>query len=409
MGASDATEPDPADHVVVDVAGVSKKFCPELKRSLRYGFLDLLSELAGRRRSAALRPREFLAVQDVSFQVRAGECVGLMGHNGAGKSTMLKMINGIIKPDRGDIRIRGRVSGITQLGAGFNPTLTGAENILINGTVLGFSPEDIRDRMDEIVAFSELGDAVHNPVKTYSAGMRARLGFSVAATMRPDVLLLDEVLATGDRRFKFKCIDHLHKLRDEGLAIIIVSHAVGRLARLCTRAVVFEQGQVSFDGSIDEGIARYEESMNMKQLTAQKSPTRARSAGAPDPRISSFKVVDQAGETVDAAEHGEVATISITVEAPAPRSDLRLFLHIENDAGLISTLATKPGFIPSSARHELRLELPALPLLRGSYVATAKLTAGGPKHVLDEAQMVLEIKSALKNGIVRLEHAWDLV
>ena len=147
----------------------------------------------------------------------------------------------------------------------------------------------------------------------------------------------------------------------------------------------------------------------MRQLTAQKSPTRARDAGAPAPRISSFKVVDQAGETVDAAEHGERATISIAIEAPAPRSDLRLFLHIENDAGLISTLATKPGFMPPRARHELRLELPALPLLRGSYVATAKLTAGGPKHVLDEAQMVLEIKSALKNGVVRLEHAWELV
>ena len=407
MTSTPAQSTDDSGRLVVDVANVSKRFCPELKRSLKYGFLDLLSELAGRSRTSQLRKGEFLAVRDVSFQVRAGECVGLMGHNGAGKSTMLKMINGIIKPDQGDIRIRGRVSGITQLGAGFNPTLTGIENILINGAVLGFTPDDIQARMHEIVEFSELGDAVHNPVKTYSSGMRTRLGFSVAATLRPDVLLLDEVLATGDRRFKFKCIDHLHRLRDEGLAIIIVSHAVGRLARLCTRSVVFEKGQLAFDGPIDEGIARYEESMKMRELTSKKSPPRSGQDTSLHARISEASIIDDAGQPVEAARHGHPMSVAVSISAPTAPEGLRLFVHLENDSGLIATMATKPGFLPQSERHDVKLRLPDLALLRGSYVVTVKLTRQSSKEVLEEEQMVLEVASELKNGTVRLDHEWE--
>src|SRR5210317_2241023 len=177
--------------VLIKVENVSKKFCRDLKKSLWYGVKDIAGELSGRGTSRnALRPGEFWSVKDISFELKRGECLGLIGANGAGKSTLLKMLNGLIKPDQGRISMRGRVGALIELGAGFNPILTGRENIYVNGAVLGFTKEEISRKFDEIVEFAELDEFINTPVQNYSSGMKVRFGFAVAAQMEPDILLI---------------------------------------------------------------------------------------------------------------------------------------------------------------------------------------------------------------------------
>ncbi len=177
---------------------MSKKFCRSLKRSLWYGAADMAREVAGAgTRHDRLRKDEFWAVDDVSFELRRGECLGLVGRNGAGKTTLLKVLNGLIKPDSGSIALQGKVGALIALGAGFNPILTGRENIYINGSILGLTKREIHDKMEEIIDFAEIRDFVDSPVQCYSSGMNVRLGFAVAASMNPDILVVDEVLAVG--------------------------------------------------------------------------------------------------------------------------------------------------------------------------------------------------------------------
>ncbi len=211
---------------LIKVDGVSKKFCRSLKKSLWYGLQDLGNELRGRRHggNGQLRADEFWAVQDVSFELRRGECLGLIGHNGAGKTTLLRMLNGLIKPDQGRIEIRGKVGALIALGAGFNPILTGRENIYTNASVLGLSKRQVDAKLDEIIDFSEIGDFIDAPVQNYSSGMSVRLGFSVAAVLiEPDVLFLDEVLAVGDIGFVIKCLNTMRRLTANS-AVVFVSH-----------------------------------------------------------------------------------------------------------------------------------------------------------------------------------------
>src|SRR5690606_278607 len=202
-----------SDEVLVRVENVSKKFCRDLKRSLWYGVKDILTEIYGSRKEQDhLRRHEFWAVNDVSFELRRGECLGLIGHNGAGKSTLLKILNGLIKPDRGRVVIKGRVGALIELGAGFNPILTGRENVYVNGSILGLSKSEIARKLEAIVEFSEIGEFIDTPVQYYSSGMRIRLGFAIAAQLEPDVLLVDEVLAVGDIGFVLKCFNKMDAL-----------------------------------------------------------------------------------------------------------------------------------------------------------------------------------------------------
>ena len=199
----------------VAVEGATKKFCRSLKRSLWYGLKDLGNELragSGGDR-AQLRPGEFRALDGVCFEVERGECVGLIGANGAGKSTLLKMLNGLVRPDAGRIAIRGRVGALIELAAGFNPILTGRENVYVGGAVLGLSKRQVDEVFDEIVDFAGLGEFIDAPVQSYSSGMQVRLGFAVATSLEPDVLLVDEVLAVGDVAFRMKCFENLLRPR----------------------------------------------------------------------------------------------------------------------------------------------------------------------------------------------------
>ncbi|RSK40522.1 ABC transporter ATP-binding protein [Mangrovimonas spongiae] len=243
--------------VLVKVEGLSKKFCKDLKTSLWYGVKDLVSGVRGNKHNRELRPKEFWAVKDVSFELRRGECLGLIGHNGAGKSTLLKILNGLINPDAGKVTIKGRVGALIELGAGFNPILTGRENIYNNGAVLGFTRQEITRKLDDIIAFAELEDFIDMPVQHYSSGMKVRLGFAVAAQMEPDVLIIDEVLAVGDLGFVLKCFKQIDTILPN-TAIVFVSHSMPMISRICNHIILMEHGKPKFQGTdVAKGIDLY--------------------------------------------------------------------------------------------------------------------------------------------------------
>lgn len=254
---SDKSENIVDDEVLVKVEGLSKKFCKDLKTSLWYGLKDLVSGISGSSEERLLRPKEFWAVKDISFELRRGECLGLIGHNGAGKSTLLKILNGLINPDAGKITMKGRVGALIELGAGFNPILSGRENIYNNGAILGFSRKDIDGKLEAIIAFAELEEFIDMPVQHYSSGMKVRLGFAVAAQMEPDVLIIDEVLAVGDMGFVLKCFKTIDTILPH-TAIIFVSHSMPMISRICSQIILLEKGCSQFQGeNVSKAIDLY--------------------------------------------------------------------------------------------------------------------------------------------------------
>lgn len=244
--------------VLLRVEGVSKKFCKTLKRSMLYGMKDITESMLGMApETDRLRPGEFWSIDDVSFEVRRGECLGLIGPNGAGKSTLLKLLNGIISPDRGRIEINGRVGALIEVTAGFHPMLTGRENIYISGSILGLSKKEIDRKFKEIVEFAELGDFIDTPVKHYSSGMNVRLGFAIAVQLKPDVLLIDEVLAVGDAGFRIKCINAIAKIT-KSAAVIFVSHSIPDIARISNSICTLDSGKAIYLGNnVPTGIEYY--------------------------------------------------------------------------------------------------------------------------------------------------------
>ena len=200
---------------------------------------------------------EFEAVKDISFQVHKGEMVGIMGRNGSGKSTLLKVISGVYRPSAGSVSVKGSLAPLLELGAGFHPELTGRENIILNGLLMGYSKREMRSREEGIIDFAEIGDFIDVPVKQYSSGMYTRLAFSVATEINPDILALDEILAVGDTAFQAKCFARLSKFLEAGKTILLVSHSLGQITNYCSRVLLLDQGQLMFDGPPNEGVERY--------------------------------------------------------------------------------------------------------------------------------------------------------
>lgn len=205
---------------------------------------------------------QYKVLDGISFEIRRGEVVGFIGRNGAGKSTLLSLIAGVIRPNGGVISVSDRVSSLLELGAGFHMDLTGRENIELYGVVLGFSRNQVRARMDEIIAYSELGDHIEVPIRYYSSGMLARLGFSVIAHLDPQILLIDEVLAVGDYSFQRKCLETMEMFRTQGKTMIVVSHSAGDIEKLCDRAIWLESGKLACDGAPAEVIEKYHDTMS---------------------------------------------------------------------------------------------------------------------------------------------------
>jgi ABC-type polysaccharide/polyol phosphate transport system ATPase subunit len=244
----------------IEFQHVWKKFRRgELHDSLRDLVPHLASRLFSRRRAEeeALKAREFWAVQDVTFSVRPGEALGIIGPNGAGKSTILKLLTRILRPTQGRCGIRGRVGALIEIAAGFHQDLTGGENVFLQGSIMGMTRREIEARFDDIVAFSELAEFIDTPVKRYSSGMNARLGFAIAAHMSPDVLIVDEVLAVGDYHFQRKAYERIGDMVRRGLPVVIVSHQLERIATLCNSCLLLDRGRIVKRGGPEECIAHY--------------------------------------------------------------------------------------------------------------------------------------------------------
>lgn len=355
--------------VLVRVEHVSKKFCRNLRRSLWYGVQDLTSELAGRQRKhETLRRDEFWAVNDVSFELRRGECLGLIGHNGAGKTTLLRMLNGLIVPDIGRIEMRGRVGAIIALGAGFNPVLTGRENIYVNAAILGFTRAETKKKLDEIVAFSELEEFIDAPIQQYSSGMYVRLGFAVAAHFEPDILLVDEALAVGDISFVFKCLNRIAELRRRGTGVIFVTHNDVQLREAAQRAILLERGRLLANAPVSKALlARETISSNHRRHVDDNyvhpgDITIERVEFAPNPPRT-----------------GGPLQIELTLEVRNAIQGTLFELRFWSSSGqLLTTLSAENCDLhPHPASEKIAISIPNLPLPGGTYRIAAGFRRDG--------------------------------
>jgi lipopolysaccharide transport system ATP-binding protein len=392
-----------SDDVLVRVEGVSKKFCRSLKKSLWYGVCDIAGELSpfawhgsrgteyGARRyaesgdvqvatsdlpqvtSPSLRDGEFWAVNDVSFELRRGECLGLIGHNGAGKTTLLKMLNGLIKPDTGRIEMNGSVGALIALGAGFNPVLTGRENIYINGAVLGLSRQEVDEKIEDIIDFAEIREFIDMPVQSYSSGMAVRLGFSIASALSPDVLLLDEVLAVGDVRFVVKCLNRLRDIASEA-AVILVSHNMQTVAGFCTRVLLMQNGEVAIDTTKPiEAVLSYCNSV--KQTVAVSGAGGARVLNC---QIQGSTTVLREGAPV--INHGASAKICLMFEVDDQAAPAELQINISDQTRaqilaipILREDGQRNAFL--AGRHSICVSAGNLDLNPGIYFCTVTLRA----------------------------------
>ncbi|MEW5804415.1 MAG: ABC transporter ATP-binding protein [bacterium] len=401
--------------VLVTVENVNKKFCRDLKRSLWYGVKDLAYELTGRsKNNENLRKHEFWALKNINFEVKRGECLALIGPNGAGKSTLLKMLHGLIKPDAGKITIRGRVGALIELEAGFNPILTGRENIYVNGAILGFSKKELGKKINDIVSFAEVSDFIDAPIQSYSSGMRIRLGFSIAAHLQPDILLIDEVLAVGDIGFKMKCFKHIMKLKDQGISIILVSHAIHQLSRVSDRVMVLHKGENFYDGGLSKGIGCYQ------NLLKTQDSIDHRNVNEGMPYIEYVRLMDDQGNDKEEFKTGDLLHAEIRIKSNKLIKGARLTAAIEAPAvgilGAFSTPYTNFHFDIIPPRTTIRLIMPNIPLLIGGYHLDLHLYGSSITDFYDRwngatsFQVVGPPTDAYGfgiNHIIKFDHKWE--
>ncbi|BAY88789.1 MULTISPECIES: ABC transporter ATP-binding protein [unclassified Tolypothrix] len=381
----DEIQPQDSD-LLISVDNVSKKFCRNLKQSLLYGVQDICTEIiGGNRRSDTLRPQEFWALKDVSFQLRRGEALGLVGANGAGKSTLLRIISGLINPDTGYVKVRGKLAPLIALGAGFNPILTGRENIYANMSILGLSTPEITARFQDVIDFAGIADAIDAPVQTYSSGMAARLGFACAVHIEPDILLIDEVLAVGDINFRVKCYQKLAQLRQAGTAFILVSHNPHVVLNVCENSLYLAQGKLIQAGETEAVIRQYEEDLSLAGadtvLGVMYLPEKPESESLGVDIISlCFK--DEQGNILTAPLCGEPAYLCVECKAYREVEYANLGVLItalsgQNERVLYITSASDNEplkILPG--RIEIQMQMPYVCLLAGVYTAKIYIKEG---------------------------------
>lgn len=315
--------------IAVSVESVSKRF-----RRVRDRRTTLKERLI---RGRSTLVEDFWALNDVSLSIREGSVFGLVGHNGSGKSTLLKLLGGIYRPTSGSVRVEGRVASLIELGAGFHPDMTGRENILLNGSILGLGRREIAAATDEIIDFSGIADFIDQPVKTYSSGMYVRLGFSVAVHMRPDVLLIDEIIAVGDEDFQRRCFDHLYRLRREGRTIVVVSHSLLLMESLCDEIAWLDHGVVQSVGSASSVVADYLASVDFEAEPAGQSRVGIARAGSGDVRVVSAEVVDPQGGALAAVTVGEDLRIRVRLQGDSGVAAPVLALTFRSENGVVVT------------------------------------------------------------------------
>jgi len=288
----------------------------------------------GRKSRAKTKKMQFWAVRDVSFAVARGESLGIIGHNGAGKSTILKLLSNITTPSKGEISITGRLSALLEVGSGFHPELTGRENIYLSGSLLGMSRSEISEKLEAIIDFANMRRFIDSPAKRYSSGMLVRLGFSIAAHINPDILLLDEVLAVGDVAFQEKCKRRIAELHEEGTTLVFISHDLSAVRTLCQRVILLERGEIRAEGLPDDIIRQYVESATFHQQSRVPQDRRAAS-------ITNVSFHDSSGERSSTLSTGQsiTARLEYTVERLIPRGSVSLYFYA-SDGTLASQWTT---------------------------------------------------------------------
>jgi ABC-type polysaccharide/polyol phosphate transport system ATPase subunit len=385
----------------IEVAGV-RKIYRRYGRHRHFGTLKsafLTGNLFG-----ALRPDEVLeALKDVSFEVAAGRTFGIIGRNGSGKSTMLKLIAGIGKPTSGTVTVHGRVSALIELGAGFHPEISGRENVYINGMMLGLSKREIAARFDEIVAFAEIEDFIDAPVKTYSSGMYMRLGFAVAINVDPDVLLVDEVLAVGDQAFTHKCFDKFAEFRRRGRTVLIVTHSLDVVTRFCDEALWLDQGRAMVRGEPQHVIDSY---LGEVARTEHAAPSFTREV-----EILGVQLFGSGAQPSSAFDSGDRIEIHARVRAQRPAADVLFGFQIFSADGVrcYGTNTGIDGLGPASIEGEgmVTCVIDRLDLLGGTYALDVAIgrTDGTPYDA--DHRCTFTVRSPTREtGLVRMPHRW---
>jgi lipopolysaccharide transport system ATP-binding protein len=378
---------------------------------------DRLVELITRRP----RHREFHALADISFSLPRGEGLALIGENGAGKSTLLKILAGITAPSAGSFRVTGKIASILELGSGFHPEFTGRQNVVLNAAMLGLSEEELRRKMPDILAFSELGEFIDQPIKCYSTGMTMRLGFSIATQVEPDVLIVDEALSVGDGYFQKKCMDRLRAFVDAGGTLLFCSHAMYYVSAFCQRALWLRQGRAEALGPVSDVVREYENFLVAKSAHAAAAPTTTAAPGATaalvEPaaglpaRITSARLV--AAQSL--YNQGDPWELEIEWESEDPRLAFHVGVGINRSDGIeVCSFATHLDALPPQSggrTYAVRLEVPHLPLVKGEFTLYIFLLDERGLHIYDQRilQSAFTVRSpAYAFGLVQVEHAWDL-
>jgi lipopolysaccharide transport system ATP-binding protein len=390
---------------LIEFTNVSKRFT--LHKDRRNSIQEQVAGL--------FRPRvhgeEFWALRDISFRVEHGQSLGLVGHNGAGKSTVLKLMTRILDPTSGTVRLKGRVAALLELGSGFHPDLSGRENVFLNGSLLGFSRREMQERLDEIVDFSEIGEFIDMEVKHYSSGMYTRLAFAVATAVDPDILITDEVLAVGDEAFQRKCMERIYRFREQGKTIIFVSHALETVRLLCDQAIWLDHGQARAVGLASTVIDAYLADVNRQEAEARRKAAEAapaaeigaeehtaedtRRRGSLEAEIVRVELLDAAGHARPVFQAHDQLTLRMHYIAHQPIRRPVFGIGINHESGFwLSGPNTRfDGFeIPLIAgAGYVDLQIPELPLLDGRYLVSVALYDEAILHPYDSQDRMYEL------------------
>ncbi len=397
----------------IELRAVSRSF--RKHRDIERSFQQRLIRMATRQRPPI---DEFYPLKDVSLRIAAGDFLGILGPNGAGKSTLLKLVTGIIPPTRGDLTVNGRVCSLLELGAGFHPDLTGRENIYLNGSIYGMNRGEIDKRIERIIDFAELGDFIDTPVKHYSSGMYVRLGFSVAIHTDPDILLVDEVLAVGDVNFQQKCLRSIERFRNRGGTLILVSHDLGTIQAVCSRAIWLEDGYIHADGDpLDVSMAYLEKMAQREQKPAPASGDEGASRrwGSGRIRIASVELRRRSGEPADYFHTGETLIVRLHFHAQEEIASpvFGVALYHQSGAHVAGPNTAHAGTDVGVVRGEGWVDyvIPQLPLLEGVYSLSAAVVNHNDTETYDYRDRVCEFRvlaahTPERYGLVMLGGHW---
>ncbi len=363
--------------------------------------------------------KEFAALHDVNFELQKGEVLGLVGRNGAGKSTLLQLICGTLSPTMGQVSVHGRVAALLELGAGFNPEFTGKENIYLNASILGLSKAEIDARYDAIVDFSGIADFIHQPVKTYSSGMYVRLAFSIATSVDPDILVIDEALSVGDGAFARKSFDRIMRLKEKGATILFCSHSIYQIEALCTRALWLEKGVVRLIGDPSTVVARYQNFLDRDAAPESVSAVAQIPSATGQARILGVQTRVDGTEGNSLHIQSSEQTLSIAVgfvsDPALPSPVVAVTLHASDGRTISSSSTQADGLVldrDAAGRGTATIAFPKIPLLKGEYFIGVYLLSEDGIHVYDGAANVATLhfsQKTLEQGVVSLSRGWQSV